>query len=1101
MAQAGSAKPFLLRDPTLSKAHIAFSYGGNIWIANHDGAELRRLTSVGHESKPAFSPDGEQIAFIGEYGGPRGVFVVPVTGGEPRRLTYHPADLGVTHLMTGDVVGWTPDGARVLFSSRRAAFAGGWFPVVQLFTVTAEGGFATPLPLHRAAEGAFSPDATRIAYVPHILRQPECKRYRGGQARFIWIADLADSSIVARIPRDGSNDFNPMWVGDTIYFLSDRNGPVALFSYDMTSGSVQQLVQNEGLDIKSASASSDAIIYEQFGSLHLLDVKSGRDRVLDIRPVADFPEVRPRIENVADFLVREGEFEKIKPKLSPGGARAVFGVRGRIVTVPADKGDIRVLTQNSGVAERDPAWSPDGQSIAYFSDESGEYALHVRDQSGLGVVRKIDLGNPPGFFYAPVWSPDSRKIAYTDKRLNYWYVSLDKRTPVRVDTDLFTDPGRGGHDLQMAWSPDSRWIAYVRQLPSHLHAVFVYSIEEGKSEQVTDGMSDTLHVAFDKGGQYLYFTASTDVSLATAWLDMSSFRRPVTRGIYAMLLRNDAATPLHFRSDEEGIQTTVERSDQTVAVKSAAVAEIDFEGIGQRIVRLPIPARNYYGLFAGRPGVLFLNAGPQADEPYSLVAYPLQKVHRFDLGTRKSEQILDDVVYFDLSFDGEKMLYARRQDAQRQWFITPAQKAAGASRDSAQGLLKMDSIEILVDPRAEWRHMHQEAWREERDFFYDPGLHGLNLEQAKKIYEPFLEHIVTREELDYLFNEMLANLTCLHMYAMRGEARKAKHPTTGLLGADYSVENGRYRFARIYDRDPWNAESRSPLREPGMNVQAGEYLLQVNGREVLPSADVHSYFAETAGKKVVLKVGPKPDGSGSRDVSVVPIADEYALRHFAWIEGNRRRVDELTGGRVAYVYLPDMTPSGYAAFNRYFFAQVGKDAIIIDNRYNNGGHGPDYIIDCLLRPLRCYWHMREGRDITTPLLGIFGPKVMLINETSGSMGECLPWIFRRAALGPLIGTRTWGGLVGQYMLNPDLLDGGYIWTPNLAFYTPEGAWEIENAGVSPDIEVEDDPKAACSGRDLQLEKAVEVVLDLLKKNPAPPVVPQHPPYPNYYRGK
>jgi tricorn protease len=442
--------PFLLREPTLSRLHVAFSYGGNIWIANRDGSDLRRLTADGHEFKPAFSPDGTQIAYIGEYGGSRGVFVVPVAGGESRRLTHHPADLGVGYLMTGDAVGWTPDGARVLFSSHRLAFAGGVLPVVRLFTVPAEGGFATPLPLIRAAQGVFSPDATRMAYVPHAQYQPECKRYRGGQARSILIADLAEPRIEAKIPRDRSNDFNPMWVDDTIYFLSDRNGPVTLFAYDVRQGEVRQLVKNEGFDIKAASACSHTIAYEQFGSLHLFDVRSGEHCILDIRPAADFPEVRARVENASDRGLTGGAFEKIKPRLSPTGARAVFSIRGRIVTAPAEHGDLRVLTQGSGVAERDPAWSPDGTSIAYFSDECGEYALHIRDQYGIGAVRKIDLGSTPTFYYGPRWSPDSRKIAYTDQRLNYWYVDVDTGVPVRIDSNPFTDPGRRSHDLQLS---------------------------------------------------------------------------------------------------------------------------------------------------------------------------------------------------------------------------------------------------------------------------------------------------------------------------------------------------------------------------------------------------------------------------------------------------------------------------------------------------------------------------------------------------------------------------------------------------------------------------------------------------------------------------
>lgn len=1094
----GHRPPFLLRDPTCSKTHIAFGYGGNIWSANRDGSDLRRLTSVGQESKPAFSPDGMQIAFIGEYGGPRGVFVIPRTGGQPRRLTYHPADLG--NAVTGNSVGWTPDGEQIVFTSHRNAFAGGEYPVVQLFVVPAEGGFASPLPLHRATEGSLSPDAARIAYVPHLLRQPECKRYRGGQARFIWIADLVDSKIVAKIPRDLASDFNPIWVGETIYFLSDRAGPVTLFAYDVKSERVTQVVTNDGLDIKSASACADAIVYEQFGSLHLLNLKSGADCVLDIQPVADFPEARPHTENIGNFLVTghaPQEVELIKPRLAPHGERAVFGVRGRIVTVPVGNGDPQVLTKGSGIAERDPAWSPDGQYIAYFSDESGEYALHIRSHSGFGAVRKIHLGLEPSFFFSPIWSPDSKKVAYTDKRLNYWYVDLQKGRPVRVDTDLFTDPNRGSFDLDMAWSPDSRWIAYSKQLPSHLHAIFIYSLEEGTSEPLTDGMSDARSVAFDKNGHYLYFTASTDIGLATGWIQMSSFRRAVTRSVYAIPLRRNVANPLASLCTGRDSETTEqERLHEGASQENNVACAVELEDVVQRIVRLPLPARNYYGLFTGQPGVLFLYEGPEVDEPYiSLLSYAPRKVHRFELKALQSELILEGILHFDLSYDGERMIYARQQDVRREWFITAAQKPDDAS--AQQGLIKIGCIETLVEPRAEWRQLYQEVWRQERDFFYDPHLHGLNLERTKKTYEPFLENIVTREELDYLFNEMLANLTCLHMVAVRHDARKAKRSTIGLLGADYDLVGDRYRISRIYERDPWNPESRSPLREPGVTVRVGEYLLAVDGSEVVASADVHSYFAHTAGRQVVLMVGPSADGSNAREMVVEPIENEYALRYFAWVEGNRRRVDELTDGRVAYVHLPDTGLSGYAAFNRYFFAQVGKDALIVDGRYNNGGQGPDYIIDCLRRSLWCNWHMREGQDIEWPLLTIAGPKVMLINETSGSMGDCLPWLFRRAGLGPLVGTRTWGGLVGQYLVNPDLMDGGYIGTPNLAFYTREGAWEIENVGVSPDIEVEDDPRAARSGHDVQLEKAVEAVMDSIGKTPRP-TVPQHPPYPNYH---
>ncbi|MGC0778240.1 MAG: hypothetical protein WCD68_13615, partial [Candidatus Acidiferrum sp.] len=771
VASAQARKPLLLRDPSVSKTQIAFSYAGSIWIASRDASNVRRLTTGGHEGKPLFSPDGTQVAFTGDYDGTRGVYVVSATGGVPRRLTYHPEDYSVEC--------WTPDGKQIVFSSARAAFASG---VVQLFSVPLEGGFATQVPLARASEASLSPDGARIAYVPTIHWQDAWKRYRGGQTKPIWIANLADSSIEAIIPRENSNDFNPMWVGDTIYFLSDRNGPVTLFAYDIKSQQVKQIVKNDGLDIKSASATSDAIVYEQFGALHLLDLKSASDRALDIPIVGDLAEVRLH-------------FQKIEPKrirfagISPTGARAAFGVRGEILTVPAEKGNVRNLTNTTNVVERDPAWSPDGNSIAYFSDESGEYALHIRDQSGLGEVRKIDLGSPHTFYYSPAWSPDSKKIAYTDKRLNFWYVDLEKRTPVKVDADTYTDPG---NRLQMTWSPDSRWIAYTRQLRSHLHAVFAYSLEQAKSYQITDGMSDALYVAFDKEGKYLYFTASTDTALNTGWLDMTSLRRPVTRSVYVTVLKKDQPSPLAPESDEEKAKETDKADkdkktgsdkDKDVDKEKAkeekpVVVEIDAEDISQRILAMPIPAGNYYGLFAGKAGVLYLTEGPQVDPIEYDDGGPAMKVHKFDLKTRKTEQILDGVTTFDLSFNGEKMLYAK----QNQWSIAPAEKPAeGPPKPGEGGPLKLDSIEVYVDPRAEWQHMYYQVWRDERDFLYDPGLHGLNLEAVKKRYEPYLENIASRDDLNYLFMEMLGNITSGHMYVGGGDAPEPKRVKTGLL--------------------------------------------------------------------------------------------------------------------------------------------------------------------------------------------------------------------------------------------------------------------------------------------------------------------------------
>jgi tricorn protease len=1064
---ARAAQPVILpRQPTLNRTQVVFSYAGDLWTVSREGGDATRLTAgAGVEANPVFSPDGTQIAFSGEYDGNVDVYVVPAAGGVPRRLTYHPS--------TDVVVGWTPDGKEIIFSSNRMSFSPRFS---RLFTISVEGGFPRELPLPMGYEASYSPDGKRVAYVP-LPRDPfpgqglsqAWKRYRGGLATPIWIATLADSSI-EKIPRRDSNDFNPMWIGQTIYFLSDREGPVTLFAYDTRTKRVSRVIENHGFDLKSASAGPGAIVYEQFGSLHLYDLATGRTRSLVVRIAADLLAVRPRRERVGDRIVRG--------RLSPSGVRAVFEARGELLTVPAEKGDVRNLTNTPGVAERDPAWSPDGRWIAYFSDESGEYALHIRSQSGLGEVKKIPLGTPPSFFYTPVWSPDSKKIAYTDKRLTLWYVDVEKAIPVKVDTTTYENPWRV---LDPAWSPDSRWIIYTKQLDNRLCAVFVYSLETEQRHPLTDGMSDARFAAFDASGQYVYFTASTDVGPATGWLDMSSFNRPVTRSVYLIVLRKDTPSPLAPESDEEKV------AEAPAASKQPVVVTIDFDNIGQRILALPIPARNYIGLRTAKAGTLYLL---EASPPFiPLADAPTMTLYSFTLEKRKVDKVLEGLTAFDLSHNGEKMLFKQGD----RWFIAPTAPPV----KPGEGALRTDDMEVLVDPRAEWRQMYHEVWRIERDFFYDPGHHGLDLAAAEEKYKPFLDAIAHRTDLTYLFAEMLGELSVGHLFIGGGDLPPVKRVKGGLLGADYTIENGRYRFARIYTGENWNPQLRAPLTQPGVNVQVGDYLLAVNGRELRATDNIYSFFEATAGRTVVLRVGPDPTGADAREVTVVPVESEIGLRALAWIEGNRRRVEELSGGRLAYIYLPDTAVGGYTNFNRYYFAQINKEGAVIDERFNSGGTAADYIIDYLRRPLMNYWLTREGKIFTTPAGAIFGPKAMIINEYAGSGGDLLPWLFRRAGIGPLIGKRTWGGLVGIYDY-PPLIDGGTVTAPRVAFFTPAGQWEVENQGVAPDIEVELDPKAWREGRDPQLEKAVEVVMDALAKNPLP--VPKHPVFPTYHGG-
>jgi len=1104
---AQSDTPLLLRFPSVSKNQIVFNYAGDLWIVGRDGGDARRLTSgIGTEALPYFSPDGSMIAFTGEYEGNLDVYVVPAAGGVPRRLTYHPAE--------EYVAGWTPDGKKILFNSWGNSFI---HFEDQLYTIPVEGGLPTQVPLPIAEDASYSPDGTHLAYVPHPKWQQAWKRYHGGQTTPIWIADLKDSSIV-KVPRENSNDHHPMWVGDTVYFLSDRNGPVSLFAYDTRTKQVAEALHSDGLDFKTASAGPDAIVIEQFGAIKLFDLQSHQAHNVTIHVEGDLEAVRPH-------------FAKVEPKriqnfgISPTGARAVFEAWGEIFTVPTDKGDIRNLTHSPAVADRDPAWSPDGKSIAYFSDESGEYELAIRDQSGLGTVRHVNLGNPPSFYYSPTWSPDSKKIAYTDKRLQLWYVDLDnsKPAPKLLDTDYYWTfaPNMTGQ----TWAPDNKWIAYCKQLPSGLHAIFVYSLEQSKAFQITDGMSDALYPVWDKNGKYLYFAASTNTALTTAGLDMSSDEHRVTRSVYVAVLSKDEKSPIAPESDEEKAkdekkpdqdQEKDKTKDQTKEKdkKKAGdigdkdkdkdkdksdkekdkkdepvVVKIDIENIGQRILSLPIPGKNYLSMVSGKPGILFLGEGPMVLTEDGTT----QTIQKFDLSKRKVDKVVEDVNDFTVSFDGEKILY-RKGDS---WTTASSDDGPGGGGPPKPGfgLLKLDDWEVYVEPRAIWKQIYNETWRIERDFFYDPHYHGLDLEKAKKKYAPYLDGIASRDELTYLFQECLGELTVGHMFVGGGEKPEPKKIKVGLLGADYSLENDRYRVAKVYSGENWNPGNEAPLTQPGVNVKAGDYILAVNGRDLHASDNIYSFFQETAGKQVVLKVGANPDGKDSRDVTVVPVDSEENVRHLAWIESNRRRVDQATGGRIAYVHVPNTAGEGYTSFNRYFFSQVGKEGAIIDERFNEGGQLADYIVDYLRRPIMSKVVTRDGHDWSSPSEAIYGPKVMMINEMSGSGGDALPWYFRKAGIGPLVGKKTWGGLVGIGGY-PELIDGGHVTAPRAAIYGLNGDWEVENHGVAPDVEVDLDPVAWRTGHDAQLEKAIEVVMQQLKEHPLPDI--KRPPYPNYH---
>jgi tricorn protease len=1094
-AQTPSAQPpLLLRNPSLSQASIAFRYADDIWTAGRQGGEAQRLTSNGHVvAGPIYSPDGSWIAYSAHLNGNTDAYIIPAAGGVPRRITWHPAGSGV--------VGWSPDGKDLLIASGQASYR----HFLRLFRVHADGsGVPEPLPLPSGFQGSFSPDGESLAYEPYTKWQPAWKRYVGGQTTPIWIVNLKTLDLV-KVPRENSNDSNPVWAGTSVYFLSDRKGPVSLFRYDTSSKEVSQVVPNTGYDLKSVQAGPDGLVYEQFGSIHVVDF-NGADKTVSIQIHGELGNLAPHRENLPAEEIQNAT-------LSPTGARAAFEAHGEIFTVPGEKGDTRNLTQTPGVAERNPSWSPDGKTIAYFSDASGEYQLYLHDQTGFKPPTVIDLGPDPSYFYNPSWSPDSKHIAYTDKHLRLWYVDVPTGKPVLIDKGTY---GSFGADFGPVWSPDSKWLAYHRDLNNQLDAIFLYSLESHKTTQVTDGMSDATSPSFDPKGKYLYFLASTDDGPSRAGIDLSSLDRAQTTAAYVVVLAKDGASPVPPESDDEKIKDEDKKDDKKDADKKDSdkkdadkdkndgekdkdkkdddkpvEVKVDLEKIGDRILALPIPSRNYGSIEAGKTGVLYLAESAPFGRSSNEDGGPgIRAIWRFTLEKRKPEIVLSDLDAFVVSFDGSKVLYARHGG----WTIAPADDLKPDNSGPGKPL-NLGNLETVIDPRAEWRQIYHETWRIERDYLYDPHTHGLSIPKIEAKYKPYLDGLASRSEFTYLSTEMLGEITIGHMF-VGGPHQPDNGPKTGLLGADYKVENGRYRIAKILGGQNWAPGLASPLTLPGVSVKEGEYLLAVNGRELHAGDNLYEFFDGTAGRQTVLHVGPHPDGKDARDVTAVPIGDEDGLRNLDWIEANRRKVGELSGGKVAYVYMPNTGGSGYTNFNRYLYSQLDKQALVLDERFNEGGFIADYVVDVLKRFPLSGAIERDGKPVHDPVGAIFGPKVMLINQNSGSGGDAMPWYFRKAGIGKLVGTRTWGGLVGIGGY-PPLLDNGYVMAPRYAIYGINGEWEVENHGIAPDVPVEELPKDVAAGHDVQLETGVQLVLEDLKAHPVPEI--PVPPYPNYHK--
>lgn len=1041
----------LLRQPTIHGNDVVFIYANDLWKSSINGGDAVRLTSdTGYELSPHYSNDGSMIAFSAQYDGNFDVFVIPAAGGTPKRLTYHPA--------SDFVQGWTPDG-KVLFRSDRE---GKPTETTRFFTIGTDDAFPTALPLKRAAYGEISEDGTFIAYTPITSWDSEWRNYRGGQAMPIWIVNMKTNELQTTSQPTKERHLEPVWHKGVVYFISERDYTSNIWSYDPATKIEKQHTFHKKFDVKSLDADSQNIVYEHGGTLKILNPATGTIKELEITVRADLNFSRPRWETVTGRNL-------LNPNLSPQGQRALFEYRGELFTVPKENGSWRNITNSPGVADRNPIWSPQGDKIAWFSDASGEYSMVIADQFGENQ-RSIDLPEPT-FYFKPDWSPDGKHIAYTDTHYNIWILNVDSGKTSIVATDSYAHPNRS---MNPVWSPDNKFIAYARQQQSHFKAIFAYNVDTKKTIQLTDPIADAITPVWDASGKYLYTLASTDYGLASGWLDMSSYDPKTTRSLYAIVLAKDSKAPNLPDSDEEKAAAKKDeddsknkkskKNDDDKKDSPAVTVVIDEEGIYDRAIAMDLPARNYVVLaMAAKNFVLVAESVPNEDG---------LEVHLYDIKKQKAETFSKGINSMTSSSNGEHVLL----ESKGAWSIQETKGKADLSNNAIK-----TNMQLLVDPQAEYPQIFKEGWRYMRDFLYVDNQHGAPWDEVYKWYAPWIQHVRHRSDLNYVVDIMSGEIAIGHSYVSGGDMPDVKNVPVGLLGADLERTSTGYRISKIYGGERWNPELNAPLDLPGTGVNEGDYILAVNGMELTTSKNPYQLFEQTANREVNLTVASDATGKNKKTVVVKPISSERGLRNIDWVESNRRKVDELSGGKLAYVYVPNTSGPGFTSFNRYYFGQQDKKGVIIDERNNGGGSAADYMIDIMNRKPMGYFNSKaaDRRPWTTPMAGIFGPKVMIINERAGSGGDLLPYMFKQQELGPIIGTRTWGGLVGTWD-TPPFIDGGRMVAPRGGFYDLDGNWAVEGEGVSPDIEVIQDPKSTINGNDPQLERAVKVALELLK---------------------
>ncbi|MGI8641021.1 MAG: S41 family peptidase [Pyrinomonadaceae bacterium] len=1059
---AQSNTPLLIGRVAHNQTQVAFTYAGKIRLVDKNGGAAKRLTNTDNEeTNPVFSPDGKWIAFSRLNGGDWDIYVIAAEGGEARRITMMPEN--------DYLVAWTPDGREIVFETTRDEEG-----VSRLYKINVENPtLAEPLILPQGFDGSFSADGKSIAYNPRSFVFGEWRYYRGGATAPIWITDL-QTGATEKLPNQNFNDKNPMWIGDKIYFNSDRTGIFNLFSYDRKTKQTKQLTKFDGQGIRHASASNDAISFVQDGRIHLFDLANGQDKIINVSVSPDTSELLPRNTNAMRFL------EQILP--SANGEKIVFGTRGEVLIFDTKTNDYKNLTNTSGAAERYPTISPDGKSVAYFSDESGEYALYIRSLEN-DAVRKIPVEKQPSFYWNLIWSPDSKKLTFNDRRLSLWLTEAATGATTKVDASDYS----AQDNWSANFSPDSRFLTYARRLKNRAGTVFIYDLAQKKSFQITDGKTHTQSPVFDANGKYLYFISSPNA--LTSEFDWGVLNgilsRPlIIRRVHAVVLSKASLSPILPNNQPNADANVAEIAPQT---------KIDFENLERRFVNLPLPQRDYAKLSAGRAGKLFLSVGEWKNTPGDFNS-PTQTtvIYLFDLAKGgEMQKIVEDTRGFDVTQDGLKLLYNKGRD----WFLISAENAPKAD----EGKLDFSKMEVKINPSEEWRQVFHESIRIMRDWFYDPNYHGQNLKSLENYYATYLPTITRRVDLNSLMGRMLGSVSVSHFGIGGGDAPPpaGRNNGIGLLGADYAIENGKYRFKKIYRSTNYasaNGSFTAPLDASGVDIREGDYLLEVGGKKVEAAKNILSYFEDTARKPTKITVSTNADGSSPRTFTVYPANGENRLRRANWAENNRRLVEKLSGGKLGYIFIEGYGGDGIMNAINGLTANTDKAGIIIDQRFNGGGITPDYLIEMMRRKPLYYYQFRGGDDLPTPVNPAPPVKVMLINEFNGSAAETGAFMFKLGKVGAIIGKRTVGAGIGPYFFTPNFVDNGRVQLPNRAAYTPDGSgWGIENFGVEPDIDVEIMPQDLLAGRDSQIEKAVEVAMVQIVKNPI--VLPKRPTFP------